>query len=163
MSLRVLALLGAAVALAVWVAAVRPAAQEIALAQREFARAREERERLRQRTAVLERRVAARAQLVAASSAASGDAVKALRRLVVDSVSKTPLSEVRLEVSPGRAPTAARVRLSVLGPFREILRFGERLLGAQSGLALERVHITATSAGRVIVEIEAFTLGPASP
>lgn len=163
MNPKVAALLGAALALGVWVAGVRPAAQEIALAQQEFGRAREERERLRLRTAILERRAAVRARLASASSTVSGDPAKSLRRYVVDSVSQGPLSDVRLEVSPGRGLVAAQLRLSALGSFREILRLSERLLGTDSGLALERVQLTAASAGEVRADLEGFTLGAAGP
>lgn len=163
MNLRAAALVVLAVALGVWAAAVRPASRQLALAQQEFARARGEREGLRLQTALLERKVAAHARLVGASAARSGDPAKALRRFVVDSVSKAPLSDVRLEASPGRGPTAARVRLTALGTFREILRLLERLGGPESGLALERVQLTAGSAGMVQAEVEGFTLGAVSP
>ncbi len=162
MSLRVLAVVGASLALVVWLAAVRPVNQETAIAQREFGRTRVERERLRQRMATLERRVAVHTQLVAASSAASGDPVKALRKVVVEAVSGMPLSDVRLEVSPGRPPTAAQVRLSAVGPFREILRLGERLFGPRSAIALERVQLTSAAGGAIQADIEGFTLGAAS-
>jgi hypothetical protein len=162
-SLRVLALVGGVLALVVWLAAVRPVAQETALAQREFGRTRVERERLRQRMASVERRVAAQKQLVAASSAVPGDPVKALRMVTVEAVSGMPLSDVRLEVSPGRAPTPAQVRLSAVGSFREILRLGERLVGPRSGIALERVQLTSVGGSAVRAEFEGFTLGAASP
>ncbi len=162
MSLRVAALLVLAVALGVWVAAVRPATQQLALAQQEFGRARGERERLRSQTTVLERKVAAHARLVGASSARPGDPVKALRLFVVDSVSRAPLTDVRLEASPGRGPAVARVRLTASGSFREILLLLERLRGPESGIALERVQLTAGGAGTVQADVEGFTLGAAS-
>ncbi len=163
MSLRALALVAVAVAALCWVAAVRPAAQGLAAAQEQFGRVREERERLRLRTAALERQVMAHARLAGAAGAGSADPAKALRRFVVDSVSGAPLSDVRLEASPGRGATAARVRLSAIGSFREILGLGERLVGPGSGLALERVQLSAAGSGRVQAEIEGFTLGAGSP
>jgi hypothetical protein len=162
-SLRALALLAVAVAALVWVAGVRPAARDLAAAQQQFGRVRDERERLRLRTAMVERQVAAHARLVDGSGAGSGDPAKALRLFVVGSVSRAPLSGVRLEASPGRGTTAARVRLSAAGSFHEILRLGERLVGPGSGLALERVHLSAAASGRVQAEIEGFTLGTPSP
>jgi hypothetical protein len=161
-SLRALALAAVAVAALSWVAAVRPVAQGLARAQEQFGRAREERERLRLRIAVLERHVAAHARLVSASGAGSGDPAKALRLFVVECVSRAPLSDVRLEVSPGRGATAARVRLSAQGSFHEILRLGERLVGPGSGLALERVQLSAAGSGRIQAELEGFTLGGAA-
>jgi hypothetical protein len=163
MSLRTLTFVLLAVAALVWVAAVRPAARDLAAAQQHFGRARDERERLRLRTALLERQVAAHARLVEVSGAASGDPAKALRLFVVESVSRAPLFDVRLEASPGRGATAARVRLSAAGTFHEILRLGDRLVGPGSGLALERVHLAAAGSGRVRAEIEGFTLGAPAP
>ena len=127
MSLRTIALLAVAVSALVWVAAVGPTSRGL-------------------RTAMVERQVAAHARLVDASGAGSGDPAKALRLFVVASVSRAPLSGVRLEASPGRGTTAARVRLSAAGSFHEILRLWERLVGPGSGLALERVQLSSDAA-----------------
>jgi hypothetical protein len=151
-----------AAAVLCWVAAVRPARQGLAAAQEQFGRAREERDRLRLRTAVLERQVAAHARLVAGQGASSADPAKALRLFVVDSLSRGPLSNVRLDASPGRGATAALVRLSAVGTFQEVLRLGERLVGPGSAVALERVEISATESDRVRAEIDGFTLGAGS-
>jgi hypothetical protein len=163
LSLRRAALAAVAVAALSWGAAVRPAREALAAAQEQFGRARDERERLRLRTALLERHVAAHARLAGATGPGPGDPAKALRLFVVGAVSQAPLSDVRLEASPGRGATAARVRLSALGSFHEILRLGERLVGQGSGLALERVSVSAAGSGRVRAEIEGFTLGTPSP
>lgn len=163
MNLRALALVLVVVALLVWVAGARPAARELAAAQPEFAHAREERERLRQRTAVLEHRVAARARLALAAGGAGEDPVRTLRRVVVDALSKTPFSGVQLEVSAGRGPAAARLRLSGLGSFRDTLRLLDRLGAAASGLALEHVQLTAAPPAAVRADIDGFTLGASAP
>jgi type II secretory pathway component PulM len=161
-SLRAVAALALVVAVLVWVAAVRPAARDLESAQQQYARLRDERQRLRQRTAVVERQVAAQARLASAYGPDAGDPAKTLRRFVVESVSSVPLSDVRLETVPGRGATAARIRLSAVGSFRDVLRLGE-LLGPESGLALERVDLAVAGAGRVRAEIEGFTLGAPAP
>jgi type II secretory pathway component PulM len=161
--LRALAAAALVLAALVWAAAVRPAATDVEAARQQYARLREERQRLRLRTAVLERQMAAHARLAGASGTDADDPAKALRRFVVDSVSTVPLSDVRLETVPGRAPTAARVRISVVGGFRDILRLGERLSGPDSGLALERVQLGVAGPGRIQAEIEGFTLGAPTP
>src|SRR5262249_17838766 len=137
--------------------------RELETAGQQYARLREERQRLRLRTAVLERQVAAHARLAAAYGADAGDPAKVLRRFVVDKVSQVPLSDVPLETVPGRGATAARVRLTAAGGFRDILRLGERLLGPESGLALERVELALAGPGRVQAEIDGFTLGAPAP
>jgi hypothetical protein len=162
-SRRILAAAVLALAVLVWLTAVRPAASDLEAARQQYGRLREERQRLRLRTAVLERQMAAHARLAGASGTDAGDPTKALRRFVVENVSKVPLSDVRLETVPGRGATAARVRISVVGGFRDILRLGERLSGPDSGLALERVQLGVAGPGRLQGEIEGFTLGALSP
>jgi hypothetical protein len=162
-SLRAVAALVLAAAALVWVTAVRPVAGELEAARQQYARLREERQRLRLRTAVLERQVAAHARLAAASGADAGDPAKALRRFVVESVSTVPLTDVRLETVPGRGATAARVHISVVGGFRDILRLGERLSGPDSGLGLERVQLGVAGTGRIQAEVDGFTLGAPPP
>jgi hypothetical protein len=162
-NVRALAIVVAAIAAVVWATAVRPVARDLAAAGQQYARLREERQHLRQRTAVLERQAAAHARLAAASGTEPGDPAKALRRFVVDNVSKVPLSDVRLEAVPGRGAAAARVHLSAVGGFRDVLRLGERLSGPDSGLALERVELGVAGPGRIQAEIEGFTLGAPAP
>jgi len=158
MSLRLGAAALLLIALALWLGVARPARREVAEAQEQFARAREERERVRVRAAEAERRAAARDRLAAASPSASSDPVGGLRRFALQALSGTGLSGAQLEVTPGRAPAAARAHLNARGSFREALRLCQRLGGAESRVAIERVQLTPTTGSELRIDVDGFTL-----
>jgi hypothetical protein len=151
-------------ALFLWLGVTGPARRDAVEAQRQFAQGREERERLRLRTAEAERRMAYVDRLAAASPGGAQDPVGGLRRTALVALSGTALSGTQIEVTPGRAPMAARARLDARGSFREALRLCERLSGPESGVALERVQLTSAAGSELRVDLDGFTLqAPAAP
>jgi len=122
----------------------------------EYRQARDQRREVRSRLAELERRAAARARatavLAAARSAPSG--VREIRRGVVDLVTRSRVSAVRLGVRPGRPPASAAVALSAEGSFADVVRLTAELARAGSGLVFERVRLVS-HAPRVGLDVEA--------
>jgi hypothetical protein len=142
-----------------WAGLVLPARREQAAARDEFARAREERQRLRLQVAELERRVRVRARITAAPLDGGGSAAVAdVRRSVLRAVDASRVSGVNLAVSAGRAPVAARVRLSAEGRFSEVVPLTGLLAGGPPALVLDRVRLSLAQSG-VAADVEGFRLG----
>jgi hypothetical protein len=152
-----------AAALALYAAVGVPMQREATAAADEYRRARDEARDIRTRLARLERRDAAHARAATALPAATpADTVRAVRRVVVQTLQEAHVSGVRLAVSPARGPYAARVRLSAEGPFAQVVSLAGLLARPERGLVLERVRL-APRGQRVSLELEGVTLGASPP
>ena len=83
-----------------------------------------------------------------------------MRRSVVQTLQSAGVSGVRLSVTPGRPPYAARVRLSASGPFPEVMALAGRIARPETGVVLERVRLSPRGGG-VALDLDGVTLGPA--
>lgn len=151
------ALLAAAVVL--YAAVAIPTQRQAAAAADEYRRARDEARDVRSRLARLERRDAAHTRAATAVAGATpGETVRSVRRSVVQTLHSAAVSGVRLSVTPGRAPHAARVRLSASGPFPEVMALTGRIARPETGIVLERVRLSPRPGG-VALDLEGVTLG----
>jgi len=134
---------------------------EAAAASDEYRKARDQRHVARSRLAELERREAARARAVAVLAAArnaSAGGLREVRRGLVDVLTRSHVSGVRLGVRPGRPPASAAVALSAEGSFTDVVRLTGELARAGNGLVLDRVRLVSRSP-RVGLDVEASGLG----
>jgi hypothetical protein len=156
---RVLAGLLVAAAGLLYLAITVPARRAAAEAQDAYGREREERQGLRSRLAERELTAAAEARATAAVAMAGtpGYPVGHLRRSVVASLEGAGVSGVRISVTPGRDPVAARLQLSAEGPYAEALRLTGRLVRPGSGLILETVRLRPSAAG-LGIDVVGFSL-----
>jgi hypothetical protein len=132
-----------------------------AAAGEQYRQARDERRDAQSRLARLERHEAARARalaVLAAARNAPAGSVREVRRGVVDLVTRSRVSGVRLGVRPGHPPASATVALSAEGSFADVVRLTGELARAGGGLVLERVRLVSRSP-RVAVDVEAAGLG----
>src|SRR3954447_23389257 len=107
-----------AAGIGLYAAAALPMRRQGAEAADEYRIARDEARDMRARLARLERRDAAHVRAAAALAGATpADTVRAVRRSVVQTLSGTKVSGVRLGVLASRAPYSARVHLSATGAF----------------------------------------------
>jgi len=163
MNVRVAGLVLLLLAAVLYVAGAVRLESQAALASDEYRQARDRRRDARSRLAELERREAARTRAVAVLAAARnapGGGVRDVRRRIVDLVTRSRVSGVRLGVRPGRPPASAAVALSAEGSFAEVMRLTGELARAGSGLVLDRVRLGSRSS-RVGLEVEASGLGSA--
>ena len=134
---------------------------QAAAASDAFRQARERRRDTRSRLAELERREAARVRAVAILAAARNapaGGVREVRRGIVDLITRSRVSGVRLGVRPGRPPASAAVALAAEGTFADVMSLTGELSRAGRGLVLERVRLDARSS-RVGLYVEASGLG----
>ena len=134
---------------------------QAAAASDEYRQARDRRRDARSRLAELERHQAARARavaLLAAARSAPAGGVREVRRGIVDLVTRSRVSAVRLGVRPGRPPASAVVALSAEGSFADVMSLTGELARAGRGLVLDRVRLSARSS-RVGLDVEASGLG----
>jgi hypothetical protein len=143
-----------------YVAVAVPAQRQASAAAEEYRRARDEARDVRTRLARLERRDAAHTRAAAAITGATpGETVRAVRRSVVQTLQGAGVSGVRLSVAPGRAPLAARVRLTASGPFPEVIALTNRIARPETGVVLERIRLSPRASG-VTLDLDGVTLGP---
>jgi len=148
-------------AVVLYVAGALRLESQAAAASDEYRQARDRRRDARSRLAELERREAARARAVAILAAARNapaGGLRDVRRGIVDLVTRSRVSGVRLGVRPGRPPASAAVALSAEGSFADIIRLTGELAQAGRGLVLDRVRLDARSF-RVGLDVEASGLG----
>jgi hypothetical protein len=146
-----------------YVAAAVPLDAQAAAAGDQYRHSRDQRRDARARLADLERREAARTRAIAVLAAARnarGGEVREVRRGVVDLVTRSRVSGVRLGVRPGRPPASAAVALSAEGSFNDIVRLMGELARSGSGLVLDRVRLVSRPP-RVALDMEAAGLGSA--
>jgi hypothetical protein len=148
-------------AAALYVGVALPGTRRLEAAQAEYRRVRDERHEALRELAPLDRREAARRRATPIAQL-TGDPVGALRQAVLKSLGGTPLTSVRLQVHPARAPLGAEVQLSAEGTVAEVMRFAGELGGPRSGVVLERLHLASAPAG-VSLELQAFSLGGPLP
>ena len=143
-----------------YAAAAVPMQRPAAAAADEYRRARDEARDIRSRLARLERRDAAHARATALAGASTpGETVRAVRRSMVQTLQDGRISGVRLAVLPGRAPYAARVRLTAEGSFPDVIALSGRVARPETGVVLERVRLSPR-ADRVTLDLDGVTLGP---
>ena len=163
MSVRVAGLVLLLLAVVLYVGGALRLESEAATASEEYRRARDQRREVRSRLAELERREAARARAVASLAAARNTpagGLREVRRGVVDLVTRSHVSAVRLGVRPGRPPASTAVALSAEGSFGDVVRLTGELARAGNGLVLDRVRLFSR-APRVGLDVEASGLGGA--
>lgn len=162
MSARLLGLALLLGGLLVYVGLALPARRASANAGDDYRKARGQRRDALQRLSRMERVRTARAQAAAAlvGKGASGSDASLLefRRSVLSSVEGHGVSNVRLRVTPGRPPVAARVSLSADGSFADVVGLAGGLVSPGSGLVLDQVRIRPAAAG-VALDLEALSLG----
>jgi hypothetical protein len=149
MKVRAAAALLLAVTAIVYAALTVPFESNAAATADAYRRARDERRAAYVRLAQAQRRESAlrHASPVRSDGAmAPADPVGATRRGIVASLEGTGLSGVRLAVRPGTPPAAAEVRLSVEGPFRDVVRLAGELVRPGTGVVLERFRLTGREA-----------------
>lgn len=115
---------------------------------------RQQRELLQER----ERREAALRQAVAVVSATprpAGEAVRQVRRTVVQALDGAQLGDVRLSVRPGRASGGASVRVSASGSVESVLSLTGVLAEPGRGVVLDQVRF-ARDGGRLTLDVEAL-------
>ena len=163
MKARWLAALLVVAGLGLYAAVGVPMQRQAAATGDEYKRARDEARDIRTRLARLERRDAAhlRATTALPAAATPADTVRAVRRVVVQTLQEAQVGGVRLGVSAARAPYAARVRLSAEGPFAQVVSLAGLLARPERGLVLEKVRFSPRG-DRVSLDLEGVTLG-ASP
>jgi hypothetical protein len=148
-------------AVVLYVAGALRLESQAAAASDEYRQARDRRRDARSRLAELERREAARARgvaILAAARNAPAGGVREVRRGIVDLVTRSRVSSVRLGVRPGRPPASASVALSAEGSFADVMSLTGELSRAGRGLVLDRVRLSARSS-RVGLDVEASGLG----
>jgi hypothetical protein len=155
-----LGVLGAAGLL--YATAAVPLQRQAAAAADEYRKTRDERREVRTRLARLQRREAVQrhAAQVIPAGATPGDTVRAVRRVVVQTVASAGLSGVRLGVRPGRAPVLAEVHLSTEGPFGDVVRLCGLLTRGETGLVLSQLRLTPRSMGAAL-DLDAVVPGTA--
>ncbi len=160
MRARGLAALLVLAAVALYAAVGVPMQRQATAAADEYKRARDEARDIRTRLARLERRDAAhaRAAIALSSGATPADTVRAVRRVVVQTLQEAHVSGVRLGVAAARAPYAARVHLSADGPFAQVVSLAGLLARPDRGLVLEHARFSPRGEN-VSLELEAVTLG----
>ena len=164
MKVRVAAALLLAGTAVVYAALTVPFEKKAAAAADAYRRARDERRAAYARLGQVQRRESAlrRASPVRdAAAMAAADPVGATRHGIVASLEGTGLSGVRLAVRPGTPPVAARVQLTVEGPFRDVVRLAGDVVRPGSGVVLERVDLSGRDA-RVAMSLQGVGL-EASP
>jgi hypothetical protein len=165
MKLRVLSFALLAGALVLHFGYSAPCRQEAAQAQEGFARARSERLRLEGMLTRLEHEaeVTVRVgQMDLPRGSGPAEATAFLRRSVLRALEGVSVSGVRLGVTPGRAPIAAKLSLKAGGTFAEVVRLSGRLVRPGAGVILEHVDLSPERDGMVGLTAEGVSLA-ASP
>lgn len=160
MTARALALLLVVIAASAYVAIALPARRATADLGDDYRRARERRRDATLRLSRIGRQGTVRARAAAPRKASGEDqsaALVALRLSVLESIGTSGASNVRLAVSPGRAPVAASVHLSAQGRFDDLVRLAAAVARPGSGIVLDRVHL-APGADTISLELEALRL-----
>ena len=147
-------------AVVLYAAVAVPTQRQAAAAADEYRRARDDARDVRSRLARLERRDAVHTRAAAAVAGATpGETVRVVRRSVVQTLQDAGVSGVRLSVTPGRPPFAARVRLSASGPFPEVHGpDGADRAAGNGGRARARAAFAARHG--VALDLDGVTLGP---
>ena len=124
-----------------------------------------EKEKLLGRLAALERAdvLSARATRMETQAGANDDAVARLRRSLLDSLRGQPVTGVRLEVAPARAPLAAEGRLRALGSFPDMVRLSGHLVRPGAGFVLKSVRLARTPQGSLALEVEGMSVLESTP
>jgi hypothetical protein len=162
MTARILAAFLLVAALLVYVVVALPMRRAADASGDEYRRARDARRASVARLAQAERREAARkAALVLVTPPQAGgekEAMGALRRSVIASLGEARVSNVRLNITPGRPPVRATLQISAEGDFQEVVRLSGRIVRPGSGLTLDRVRLDPTATG-VTLQLEGLSLG----
>lgn len=165
MKLRLAGLSLLAAALAIHIGVTQPAWTAAAAAQDAYRQARDSRRSLAQRVAAVEKRVAARqrlASVLASAALGPGDDVARLRRDAIAAARQAGVTGVRLEVSAGRSPAVAALRLAAGGPVRAVAALVADL-PATRAVVLESVRLVPSDRGGIVsVELEGVRPGMGS-
>jgi hypothetical protein len=118
-------------------------------------------ERHARRTALseLERRQEATRRAVALVSSgwtSPDDAVRRVRRQVVEALDTSDLQAARLSVRPGRGRAPAAVTVSSSGSVDRVLRLASRMSEPARGMVLTRVSLSRAGSGEASVNVEAL-------
>jgi hypothetical protein len=146
--------------LVLYAAVAVPMRRQAQAAADDYRRARDEARDMRARLARLERRDAAHLRAASALAGATpAGTVRTVRRSVVQTLQNARVSGVRLGVTSARPPYAARVRLSAVGSFPEVVALAGLVARPETGVVLERIRLTPRADG-VALDLDGVTLGP---
>jgi hypothetical protein len=149
-----------AVGIVLYAAVAVPMRRQAEAAADDYRRARDEARDMRARLARLERRDAAHLRVASALAGATpAGTVRTVRRSVVQTLQNARVSGVRLGVTAARAPYAARVHLSAVGSFPEVVALAGLVARPDTGVVLERVRLGPRGDG-VTLDLDGVTLGP---
>jgi hypothetical protein len=149
-----------AVGIVLYAAVAVPMRRQAQAAADDYRRARDEARDMRARLARLERRDAAHLRAASALAGATpAGTVRTVRRSVVQTLQNAHVSGVRLGVTVMRAPYAARVRLSAVGSFPEVVALAGLVARPDTGVVLERIRFTPRG-DAVSLDLDGVTLGP---
>jgi hypothetical protein len=154
-----LALLGAAAAVHFGVTV--PTWARAASSQDAYRRARDVRRGLAQRLAAAERRADAQkklAEVLQSATQGPGDDVARLRRDAIAAARAAGVGDVRLEVTPGRTPVAASLRLAAGGALSEVTLLTSDL-PARRAVVLDSVRLLPRDTGGLGVELSGVRPG----
>lgn len=157
MSARPLAFLLLTAAAAGYAGLALPAQRAAADLGDDYRRARERRRDATQRLSRIERQPAAQGGARRGPEGPSSEPLVSLRRSVLESVDGSGVSNVRLSLSPGRAPVAASVHLSGEGRFEDVVRFTAAVAPPGGRVVLERVRL-APGPDTIFLELDALSL-----
>ena len=158
MTARPVALLLVVAAVAAYAGLALPARRAAADLGDEYRRARERRRESSQRLSRTEHQLAARGRTTGKSAGQpSGEPLVSLRRAVLEAVKGSGVSNVRLSLSPGRAPVAASVHLSGEGRFEDVVRFTATVAPPGGTIVLDRVRL-APGPDMISLELDALSL-----
>jgi hypothetical protein len=155
---RPVALLLVAAAVAAYAGLALPARRAAADLGDEYRRVRERRRDASQRLSRTEHQLAARRSMTGGSAGQPpGEPLVSLRRAVLEAVKGSGVSNVRLSLSPGRAPVAASVHLSGEGRFEDVVRFTATVAPPGGTIVLDRVRF-APGPDTISLELDALSL-----
>jgi hypothetical protein len=149
-----------ALGIVLYAAVAVPMRRQAQAAADDYRRARDEARDMRARLARLERRDAAHLRAASALAGATpAGTVRTVRRSVVQTLLSARVSGVRLGVTAARPPFAARVHLTAVGSFPEVVALAGQVARPETGVVLERVRFGPRADG-VTLDLEGVTLGP---
>jgi hypothetical protein len=155
MSPRRIALALAAVAAALYLGVALPAVSQLSAVRTELLALRRESAARAVRLSGQRRREEA---LLRVGRPAESATLMAVRREIVGTLDQAGLTEVTVDVKPGRPPAVADVSVRARGSFAELMTLSERLAAPRSGLVLERVRLVRQPAA-LILEVEGHAVG----
>jgi hypothetical protein len=99
-----------------------------------------------------------RAHDIIAAHGTGKPTLSGVRRFVLDSLERYPVSAVQLELRSGQGPNPARVHVTAEGRLADLVAVSGHLTRVGSGLVLGRTQLTRGTGGDARLDLEAFAL-----